>query len=128
MPWPWSPAISSPRRWWWRWIASACPTRRRCAPAALSLFRAGSISVASAAQVAGLPLPRFLEILSSLKIPVVEGDAADLQEDLANARRWLNSPPERHPWLPQRWRGKGRCRAHRQGPGRWLAQHRQRGS
>jgi len=60
---------------------------------ALYLFRAGSISVASAAQVAGLPLPRFLEILSSLKIPVVEGDAADLQNDLANARRWLNANP-----------------------------------
>ena len=60
---------------------------------ALSLFRAGSISVASAAQVAGLPLPRFLEILCSLKIPVVVGDAADLQEDLANARRWLNLSP-----------------------------------
>ena len=37
---------------------------------ALSLFRSGSISVGSAAQIAGLPLPRFLEILSSLKIPV----------------------------------------------------------
>jgi antitoxin (DNA-binding transcriptional repressor) of toxin-antitoxin stability system len=60
---------------------------------ALSLFRAGSISVASAAQVAGLPLPRFLEILSSLQIPVVEGDAAELQEDLANARLWLNGAP-----------------------------------
>ncbi len=53
---------------------------------ALSLFRSGSISVASAALVAGLPLPRFLEILSSLKIPVVEGGSAELQEDLANAR------------------------------------------
>lgn len=60
---------------------------------ALSLFRAGFISVASAAQVAGLALPRFLEILSSLKIPVVEGAAADLQEDLANVRRWLNTNP-----------------------------------
>jgi predicted HTH domain antitoxin len=60
---------------------------------ALSLFRAGSISLASAAQVAGLPLPRFLQILSSLKIPVVEGDAADLLEDLAYARRWLNLSP-----------------------------------
>ena len=60
---------------------------------ALSLFRAGSISVASAAQVAGLPLPRFLEILSSLKIPVVEGESAELQEDLANARLWLNGAP-----------------------------------
>jgi hypothetical protein len=40
-----------------------------------------------------MPLPRFLEFLSSLKIPVVEGDAADLQDDLANARRWLNANP-----------------------------------
>lgn len=60
---------------------------------ALSLIRAGSISVASAAQVEGLPLPRCLEILSSLKIPVVEGYAANLQDDLANARRWLNVNP-----------------------------------
>lgn len=37
---------------------------------------------------AGLSLPRFLEMLSSLKIPVVEDDAADRQEDLANAHRW----------------------------------------
>jgi hypothetical protein len=43
--------------------------------------------------VAGLPLPRHLEILSSLEIPVVEGDAAGLQDDLANARRWLNANP-----------------------------------
>jgi predicted HTH domain antitoxin len=60
---------------------------------ALSLFRAGSIFVASASQVAGLPLPRFLEILSSLKIPVVEGGTEDLQEDLAIARRWLTGAP-----------------------------------
>ena len=56
---------------------------------ALSLFRSGSISVGSAAQIAGLPLPRFMEILSSLKIPVVEGDQAELDDDLALARRWL---------------------------------------
>jgi predicted HTH domain antitoxin len=60
---------------------------------ALSLFRAGFISVASAAQVAGMPLPRFLGILSSLKIPVVEGGSAELKEDLANARRWFNAHP-----------------------------------
>ncbi|MEA5415866.1 UPF0175 family protein [Synechococcus sp. BA-132 BA5] len=54
---------------------------------ALSVLRGGSISVGSAAQVTGLPLPRFLKILSSLKISVVEGDAADLQDDLATARR-----------------------------------------
>lgn len=56
---------------------------------ALSLFRSGSISVGSAAQIAGLPLPRFLEILSSLKTPVVEGTAAELEDELAQARRWL---------------------------------------
>lgn len=56
---------------------------------ALSLFRTGSISVGSAAQIAGLPLPRFLEILSSLKIPVVEGTAAELEDELAQARCWL---------------------------------------
>jgi predicted HTH domain antitoxin len=55
----------------------------------LSLFQAGSQSVASAAQVAGLPLPRFLEILSALRIPVVQTSAEDLQDDLATARRWL---------------------------------------
>ena len=57
---------------------------------ALSLFRSGSISVASAARVADLPLPRFLEIIAALKIPVVEGETADLQDDLAAARRWLH--------------------------------------
>jgi hypothetical protein len=39
--------------------------------------------------VAGLPLPRFLEILSALRIPVVQTSAEDLQDDLATARRWL---------------------------------------
>jgi predicted HTH domain antitoxin len=31
------------------------------------LFQAGSLSVGSAARIAGLPLPRFLEILASLR-------------------------------------------------------------
>ncbi len=56
---------------------------------ALSLFQAGTISVASAAQIAGLPLTRFLEILASLRIPVVDGTAADLGDELSQARRWL---------------------------------------
>lgn len=58
---------------------------------ALSLFRSGSISVGSAAQIAALPLPRFLEILSSLKIPVVEAEQRELDADLAAARRWLGA-------------------------------------
>ncbi|MFN7898673.1 MAG: hypothetical protein ACK5N0_03270 [Synechococcaceae cyanobacterium] len=43
--------------------------------------------------MAGLHLPRFLEILSSLKIPVVEGGTEDLQEDFAIARRGLTGAP-----------------------------------
>lgn len=62
---------------------------------ALSLLQAGHLSVGSAARLAGLPLPRFLTLLSSLQIPVAgaaaEAEAqADLDADLAAARRWLN--------------------------------------
>ncbi|CAK6697502.1 UPF0175 family protein [Synechococcus sp. CBW1107] len=56
---------------------------------ALSLFQAGSLSVGVAARIAGLPLPRFLEILASLRIPVADGSEAELDDDLAQARRWL---------------------------------------
>jgi predicted HTH domain antitoxin len=56
---------------------------------ALSVFQAGSISVGSAARIAGLPLPHFLEILASLKIPAVDGSASELEGDLAQARRWM---------------------------------------
>ena len=58
---------------------------------ALSLFRDGSISVGAAAQIAGLPLPRFLEILSALQIPVVDLEPAELSDELTQARRWLRS-------------------------------------
>ena len=37
----------------------------------------------------GLPLPRFLEILASLQIPVADASDAELDDDLAQARRWL---------------------------------------
>ena len=54
---------------------------------ALSLFQAGSLSVGSAARIAGMPLPRFLEILASLRIPVPDASDADLDDELAQARR-----------------------------------------
>jgi predicted HTH domain antitoxin len=53
---------------------------------ALSLFQAGSLSVGSAARIAGIPLPRFLEILASLRIPVADASHADLDDELAQAR------------------------------------------
>lgn len=56
---------------------------------ALSLFQAGSLSVGAAAKIAGLPLTRFLEILASLRIPVTDATAVELDDDLAQARRWL---------------------------------------
>lgn len=58
---------------------------------AIALFRSGSISVGSAARMAGLPLPRFLDVLSSLSIPVVDGDTSELQHDLSVARSWLGT-------------------------------------
>ena len=56
---------------------------------ALSLFHAGSLSVGAAARIAGLHLPRFLEILGSLRIPVADSSEGELDDDLAQARRWL---------------------------------------
>ena len=56
---------------------------------ALSLFQAGSLSVGSAARIAGMSLPRFLELLASLRIPVADASDADLDDELAQARRWF---------------------------------------
>lgn len=61
---------------------------------ALSLLEAGHLSVGSAARLAGLPLPRFLTLLSSLHIPVAgaadePAAQSELEADLAAARRWL---------------------------------------
>lgn len=62
---------------------------------AVSLFRGGSLSVGAAAEVAGLPLTRVLEILSSLQIPIADGDASELESDLAAARLWLEQSHEK---------------------------------
>jgi predicted HTH domain antitoxin len=56
---------------------------------ALLLFQAGSLSVGSAARIAGMSLPRFLEILASLRIPVADASDTDLDDELAQAHRWL---------------------------------------
>jgi predicted HTH domain antitoxin len=50
--------------------------------AAMALFQSGSISTAAAARMAGLPLPHFLELLSSLRIPISSSDPADTSSDL----------------------------------------------
>jgi len=47
------------------------------------------LSVGAAAKIAGLPLTPFLEILASLRIPVTDATTVELDDDLAQARRWL---------------------------------------
>jgi predicted HTH domain antitoxin len=49
---------------------------------ARTLFQSGSISTSAAARIAGLPLPHFLELLSSLRIPISSSDPADTCSDL----------------------------------------------
>lgn len=49
---------------------------------ALTLIQSGSISTAAAARIAGLPLPHFLELLSSLRLPLSSSDPADTCSDL----------------------------------------------
>lgn len=39
-------------------------------------------------------VPRFLEILASLRIPVADASAAQLDDDVAQARRWLGQTPD----------------------------------
>ncbi|WP_353617900.1 UPF0175 family protein [Synechococcus sp. CCY 0621] len=56
---------------------------------AMALVQSGSISTAAATRIAGLPLPHFLELLSSLRIPLSSSDPADTGSDLEAARRWL---------------------------------------
>ncbi|MCP9915193.1 UPF0175 family protein [Cyanobium sp. ATX 6F1] len=55
----------------------------------LTLIQSGSISTAAAARLADLPLPRFLELLSNLKLPLCSSDPADTRSDLEAARRGL---------------------------------------
>ena len=43
----------------------------------------------SAARIAGMSLPRFLEILASLRIPVADASDTDLDDELAQAHHWL---------------------------------------
>lgn len=50
---------------------------------ALSLFRQGDMSSGRAARLAGMTRPDFLEYASSMGVPVVDYDPAELDEELA---------------------------------------------
>ena len=50
---------------------------------ALGLFRQGDISSGRAARLAGMTRPEFLDYASSMGVPVVDYDPAELDEELA---------------------------------------------
>ena len=58
---------------------------------ASSLFKDGSLSLARAARVAQVPLPEFMRQLSRLGIPVIQGDAKAVKQDVETLEAWLAS-------------------------------------
>jgi len=54
---------------------------------AFSLFRRQLLSIGRAAELAGIPLARFMELLAENEIPVVEYTSEDLADDLATLDR-----------------------------------------
>lgn len=56
---------------------------------AVSLFRSGDISVATAAKVAQVPLAEMLSRLSGMGIPLYGGSAADAVQEMETGAQWL---------------------------------------
>lgn len=60
---------------------------------AVSLFRGGDISVATAARVAQVPLADMLSLLSGMGIPLYGGAPADAVQEMENGAEWLAPKP-----------------------------------
>lgn len=58
---------------------------------ATALFRDGSLSLARAAKVAGMPLVEFMQHLSRLGIAIVQGTEEDAGKDMETLEVWLKS-------------------------------------
>ena len=58
---------------------------------ATALYREQSISLGRAAGFAGLPLAEFIQYVSQLGIPVIQGTAASVREDMAAIHEWRKS-------------------------------------
>ncbi|MDZ7855902.1 UPF0175 family protein [Sphaerotilus sp.] len=56
---------------------------------AVSLFRGGDISAATAAKVAQVPLADMLSLLSAMGIPLYGGSPADAVQEMDTGARWL---------------------------------------
>jgi predicted HTH domain antitoxin len=55
---------------------------------ATALYKSESVSIGTAAKVAGMPLESFMVEMGRAGIPVIRGDAETLREDLANLKAW----------------------------------------
>lgn len=58
---------------------------------AVSLFRSGDISAATAAKVARVPLSDMLGLLSDMGIPLYGGAPADAVQEMESGAEWLAS-------------------------------------
>ena len=58
---------------------------------ATALYREKSISLGRAARFSGVPLAEFIQYVSQLGIPVVEGTAASVREDMDAIHEWRKS-------------------------------------
>lgn len=56
---------------------------------ATALFRDGGLSLARAAKVAGMTIVSFMQHLSRLGVPVVQGSAEDAEKDMETLAIWL---------------------------------------
>jgi predicted HTH domain antitoxin len=56
---------------------------------AVSLFRSGDISVATAAKVAQMPPAEMLSRLSGMGIPLYGGTPADAVQEMETGAQWL---------------------------------------
>lgn len=58
---------------------------------ATALFKDGSLSLARSARLADMPLPDFMQHLSRLGIPVIQGSAQEVRKDVETLEAWLES-------------------------------------
>lgn len=56
---------------------------------ATALFRSRSVSLGRAAEIAEMPIAEFMQHVSRLGIPVVDGDAASLRKDVEAISQWM---------------------------------------
>ena len=58
---------------------------------ATALYRSRSLSLGRAAEISGLPIAEFMQHVSRLGIPVIDGNATSLREDVEAISEWMNA-------------------------------------